>query len=97
MSDAPPPKVRFTSSVKESIVVLQFSREELIQVYLYLNFTLPRKASKLRQRRVAEQPACFLYRLRIPRTETVLRLDFYIGDDGWPDEIWVVKVERVPN
>jgi hypothetical protein len=64
-------------------------------VYAGLYDRLPQRAAELRTVRVADQPACFWYEDYLSEHGQVVRLRFRVGNVGWPDELWVVEVERL--
>jgi hypothetical protein len=89
------PKVRVVSFVKEALIALNLPRKLLVEVYANFHSTLPGASGELRRHRVPGQPACFWYHLVLNQDDGFLHLRFRVGDVGWPDELWVVEVERM--
>lgn len=93
MTPAQPPRVRVTTSLRQSLGQAGFSRNGMVMILTAIHLWLPAVAAQIRTtNRVPGRPNTFYYGYVIRDQGRVRYLRFTIGDVGWPTELWAVSV-----
>jgi hypothetical protein len=92
MTPAQPPRVRVTTSLRQTLGQAGFSRAGIVKILTALHSWLPAVAAQIRtSNRIPGRPA-FEYDYILRDQGRVRNLRFTIGDAGWPTELWAVSV-----
>jgi hypothetical protein len=91
MTEAPRPRVRLTTSLRQSLGQAGFSRASIVKILTAIHL-LPAIAALIRHsNRIPGRPA-FSYDYILRDQGRVKNLRFTIGAAGWPTELWAVSV-----